>query len=173
MDVYIVVVRVGRIRRRDERQSAEHRHSREKCAERDTQPLRLLQIGLHDIPSCGFEDMQGSGSKKNLSTFLWPLRFLREREIVLFSWTSSLDLSRYRGRIGMVDEEGRILRKQEAPGDEAVGRCGHLGDVVGVRRITLLQRGTRVVRRLALGERAEERNDRAGEVAGVAFAEAR
>src|SRR2546425_4464042 len=86
---------------------------------------------------------------------------------------SGRTVSRHRGRVGLVDEERRILGKQQAPADEAVCRCGDLGDVVGVRRIALLQRGARVVRRLALGERAEERNDRAGQVAGIAFAEAR
>src|SRR6266571_3665976 len=54
---------------------------------------------------------------------------------------SGRTVSRHRGRIGRVDEEGRIVRQQQAPGDEARRRRGDLGDVVGVRRIALLQRG--------------------------------
>ena len=45
--VVLVVVGVGRIRLRDERQRGEHRDGREKCAERNAQPLRLLQTRLH------------------------------------------------------------------------------------------------------------------------------
>ena len=65
--------------RRRRYQRPRHRHGREKCAERDAHPLRLLETCLHGIPPGGVEDMQGSDSDtppQSLSLSL-SLRFAR------------------------------------------------------------------------------------------------